>query len=313
LPLISGRALHWKRVVAVAIALALAAPRANAATPEPWARELHRIVALLQYIEEEYDEALEEGLELELREQQKLAAMLVPIASTTGPRGSAFLTRLASIRERIDRSADPVGVSRDCAELAHDIVAVAAIETSPTTPPNIARGRTIFQSVCATCHNHEQLLARPDVAALVPEPPTFLASDLMNHLSPFRAFNFLSFGIPGTAMAPFESALSESDRWSVAFYLQALRHPPCEAARPKEPLARTATMTDQDIVAEHGEAGLACLRWAPSPTTSAPPAMDLLRGATRNVRGLALLAVAALLGLVTAFAVGARRPSPPSL
>ena len=55
-----------------------------------------------------------------------------------------------------------------------------------------------------------------------PAPANFIDPERMAGLSPFKAFNTASFGVEGTAMASF-AALSEEQRWQVAFYVMSLR------------------------------------------------------------------------------------------
>ena len=55
-----------------------------------------------------------------------------------------------------------------------------------------------------------------------PPPANFTDGEFMAGLSPFKAFNAVSFGVENTAMASF-AALSEEQRWQVAFYVLSLR------------------------------------------------------------------------------------------
>jgi high-affinity iron transporter len=55
-----------------------------------------------------------------------------------------------------------------------------------------------------------------------PRPANFTDPERIGGLSPFKAFNAASFGIEGTAMASF-AALSDEQRWQVAFYIFSLR------------------------------------------------------------------------------------------
>jgi high-affinity iron transporter len=55
-----------------------------------------------------------------------------------------------------------------------------------------------------------------------PEPADFTDPDRMAGLSPFKVFNTATYGIEGTAMASF-AALTEEQRWQVAFYVLSLR------------------------------------------------------------------------------------------
>lgn len=63
-----------------------------------------------------------------------------------------------------------------------------------------------------------------------PAPADFTDPNVMNGLSPFKAFNVISFGVEGTAMPNF-SALTEEERWQAAFYVLSLRFTAAEAAQ----------------------------------------------------------------------------------
>jgi high-affinity iron transporter len=113
-----------------------------------------------------------------------------------------------------------------------------------------------------------------------PRPANFLDAELMQGLSAFKAFNTTSFGIQGTGMPNF-SALGESERWQVGFYILSLRFSSQQSARGKklfeakklpEQFTRVptmATITDGELLAklrsffpsaEDAEAVLAYLR-----------------------------------------------------
>ena len=55
-----------------------------------------------------------------------------------------------------------------------------------------------------------------------PVPANFTDAEFMSGLSPFKALNAISFGVENTAMASF-AALSEDQRWQLAFYVLSLR------------------------------------------------------------------------------------------
>jgi high-affinity iron transporter len=70
-----------------------------------------------------------------------------------------------------------------------------------------------------------------------PPPANFTDAEFMAGLSPFKAFNAISFGVENTAMASF-AALSEEQRWQVAFYVLSLRFAP-ESAQAGRVLLQT--------------------------------------------------------------------------
>src|SRR5690606_1886036 len=100
----------------------------------------------------------------------------------------------------------------------------------------------------------------PGAARLDPAPTDFTDEDVMLGLSPARAFNALTDGIEGTAMVPF-SHLPAHERWSLAFYVVALRHAENSAGSAgKAPedltLADLAEMNDADLLSWLQERGV---------------------------------------------------------
>src|SRR4029077_4032434 len=72
---------------------------------------------------------------------------------------------------------------------------------------------------------------------------------------PYRVYNPPPFGVPGTAMASFES-LSASDRWALAFYVLRLGHEGEKARGPATlTLADQAARTDTEVLAALAAAG----------------------------------------------------------
>ena len=70
-----------------------------------------------------------------------------------------------------------------------------------------------------------------------PLPANFTDPERMAGLSPFKGFNTASFGVEGTAMASF-AALSEEQRWQVAFYVMSLRFSREQAASRRSPIGK---------------------------------------------------------------------------
>ena len=81
-----------------------------------------------------------------------------------------------------------------------------------------------------------------------PLPANFTDPERMAGLSPFKGFNTASFGVEGTAMASF-AALSEEQRWQVAFYVMSLRFTREQAASGEALLAAKKLPTDLTSVA----------------------------------------------------------------
>src|SRR5687767_14943643 len=95
------------------------------------ARAWQRLVGILQYLQTDYPEAVESGSAFELAEQKQFIGEALLAAAELGEAGQSFAPRLESLRERILRSADPEGVSRDSGALIEDLVVAGGLARSP--------------------------------------------------------------------------------------------------------------------------------------------------------------------------------------
>ncbi|HYX91811.1 MAG TPA: FTR1 family protein [Myxococcaceae bacterium] len=245
--------------VALAVACLLSAFPA-AAEDGTAATGWNRLVGLLQYLESDYPAAVASGSEFEIREQNAFIDEAVVMAQGLGPSGSSFLPRLERLRARIREAKDPAGVQRECAQLIEDLVAAGGLARSPRHTPDLQGGQTLYAQLCATCHASDGSANVPIAATLAPKPANFRDPEVMGPLTPYKAFNAISFGVKGTAMAPFADALEEKDRWALAFYVFTLRHPRCDRAPPKTTLEKLATSGDDALAAEFGAERVPCLR-----------------------------------------------------
>jgi high-affinity iron transporter len=243
-------------LLSLLLSLPLAA-RAEEAASE--GRTWHRLVGILQYLQADYPAAVESQSDFELAEQRSFMAEALTAAKEIGPGAQAFLPRLQSIQERVNQHTDPEGVSRDCGALVEDLVLAGGLARSPRHPPDLKLGEKVYQAACAACHGADGKAGLPIGDTMEPRPASFHDADIMAGLTPYKAFNTTSFGVPGTAM-PGYPTLTEDERWSVAFYLFTMRQPPCEGTAPSASLEKLANATDPELAQAHGDQSVACLR-----------------------------------------------------
>jgi high-affinity iron transporter len=93
-------------------------------------------------------------------------------------------------------------------------------------------------------------LAATEVAALLdPRPLAFTNEERRQTLSPYRIYNALTLGVPGTAMPAFDS-LSPAERWDLAFYVLRLGHAGEASRGPVSiTLADLSARSDADVLA----------------------------------------------------------------
>jgi high-affinity iron transporter len=256
---------------------------AAAADPGVTARQAQRLVAVLQYVASDYPAAVESGSKLELEEQRAFLEEATELAKGLGH--DEWLARLSSIDRRVEAQADPVAVAKDATALAEEVVTATGIVRSPKAPPDLARGKTLFDQQCASCHGEDGAAKTPIAEKLDPQPASFREGPRIDGLTPFRVFNTTLYGVKGTAMPPFPQ-LSDEERWAVAFHVLSLRHAGrCTGDPPRVSLEILANGSDESLAKAHPGA-VACLR-------TKLPALDLgaqilmAKGAVREAVRLA--------------------------
>jgi len=243
-------------LLALLLATSLLAPSRQAAADEDgW----HRVIGILQYLEADYPAAIESQSEAEMEEQRAFIADVVSGVRELGEPAASTLPKLEALKETIERGEDPDGVSKACGELIEKLAALGGVVRSPRNPPDLKHGAALYAQHCASCHAADGSADIPLAATMSPPPANFHDAGIMGALSPYKAFNTIGFGVPGTAMPGFPS-LNEADRWSLAFFVHTLRQPLCTGGAPRLSVRELAASSDDALVAAHGADALACLR-----------------------------------------------------
>lgn len=225
------------------------------ATASPWAR----LAGLLQYLEGDYPAAVSSKNDAELAEQAGFADEALEAARALGPEAAPLLPRLEAIAARVKQHADPEGVSRECAALAKEAIALGHVVQAPRRPPDLELGQKLWEKTCRTCHGSDGRADTDLAKTLKPAPANFQDPERMETLTPYKAYNTTAFGLRGTAMAAFPD-LSDDERWALAFYLFTFRQHGCGGEPPKASLEQLATLTDGQLAGVFGAEAVPCLR-----------------------------------------------------
>lgn len=221
------------RPILIAIAgLALLTTPARADEREEQAR---RSIHLLEYIAADYAGAVEHGRvvsDVEYREQLDFAASVREQLRTLGVAGEDPLAiSLARFEQMLlaRAAADPVATeARALATTTRERFGVRAV---PGRPPDLAKGASLYQAQCASCHGAEGHGDGPAGRNLEPPPANFRDATRATALSPFALFSTISYGIADTGMAGFATTLDEATRWDLAFYVGSLGFEPAQVER----------------------------------------------------------------------------------
>ncbi len=254
----------WLRVGAVVLGVCSLVPLAGFAradlgdSPEV---EAQRLVHVLGYVAGDYGGAVQNGAVVAPSEYAEQLALLdeagriaVKLAAAPHADSADVVAEVGAVRALVEKKALEGEVEARAKAARSSIAALYRLSESPPSPPDAARGEALFKQNCVDCHGSTGKGDGPKAAELTPKPASFHNPDVADALSPYRVFTTVRFGISGTAMVPF-TALSDRDRWDIAFYVLGLRHGVSPASdAPLYALSELAARTDAELARDLGSA-----------------------------------------------------------
>src|SRR5438105_2840908 len=245
------------------LSLTLVAAAARAQPGE--AQSLRRVVALLDYVAGDYARAVgEHGEILSEAEHVEQIGFVEDAArelrADVNGRGEDLARRLDVLAREVADRAPPAEVARAARAVRDEIVQRFNVVLLPQHAPDPGRGARVYAQACAACHGVD---GHPNLALELPtKPPDFRTE--AGSLTPQRIFSAATYGVPKTAMPAFDSALSDEERWDVAFFILSLAHPApsprglelARAALAPTRYADLAALSDDDLRRRLGAAGL---------------------------------------------------------
>ena len=217
---------------AVGFALLVICHLGLGAAPAAAADEARRLVALLDYLGSDYKNAVRDGKivsEDEFQEMQEFAKrsleLLVQLKKEEQGDKAGIEQDLKTLAKHVENKADAKAVAALAQRTKEKLITAYKIIPYPRRLPALADGKKLYLENCAQCHGETGKgdgTGRESMNPKTPLPANFTDPERIGGLSPFKAFNTATFGIEGTAMASF-AALSEEQRWQVAFFVFSLR------------------------------------------------------------------------------------------
>lgn len=219
----------YRVVIALVFSFLLVHPRAYG-SEDLSGKSPRLLVHLLDYLVTDYAGAVKGGKVLsasEYREQQEFAHTALELSRTlpqiqASPEIQGMVEQLNNL---IAQKADPAQVASLARQAADKVIAVAHIPLAPTLWPDQKAGQALFERSCVACHGLDGRGHGPAAKGLSGPPPDFLDEKDMSQMSPFKAYNAIRLGVPGTPMPSFPS-FTDIEAWDMAFYVVAFRYQP---------------------------------------------------------------------------------------
>lgn len=256
--------------VVLSILLSVFARDAAADAGDPPEVEARRLVHVLGYVAADYGGAVASGVvknESEYEEQRsllgdaaKIAARLPTPEAAKGSEPVDLPKLVAKVSGLVDAKGSEADVAAAAGSARAAIIAAFKLAEAPSSAPNAARGKALYNEHCATCHGQDGHADTQRAATLSPRPANFHDPNIGDQLTPFRAASTVRFGVSGTAMVPF-TFLSDAEQWDLAFYVVGLRRAASSqggsSSSPTYALAELAARSDKQLREELRAAGVA--------------------------------------------------------
>src|ERR1700754_111764 len=225
--MITVRVRKILRSLVAALALALvgtgAAPAQDAATtvPQTW--------QMLDYLATDYAGAVKDGAVIspsEYAEMREFAATARARLQSLPPNAESakLLAQGDALIAAVEAKASPAQVATQAHALADALLVAYPVPTAPERTPDVARGASLYQQVCAVCHGAQGHGDGPAGLNLSPRPVDFTLQERADQRSALSLYEVISQGVDGTPMVGFAGQLSSEDRWALAYYVGSLAY-----------------------------------------------------------------------------------------
>ena len=209
------------------------------------------------------------------------------------PAKVALLTKADGFVAAVDRKESPAKIRALADDLGDGLLKAYPVALAPAHVPDLARGASLFNETCASCHGEKGDAKTPAAAQLDPPPIAFVDRARADQRSPFALYQVIGHGIPGTAMVSF-SNLPAQDRWDLAYCVSRFAYPASLASEGKQiwqsdpqvrnmipDLAALSSLTEEQLAAKIGDSGapavLAYLRANPGALAPQASPLSLVR------------------------------------
>lgn len=218
--------ISLQRAIAIFLLCLLPGLPSFASSSDPAQDKATQIWQLLDYMAVDYAGAVangqiaDAGEYAEMQEFSQAAQRL--LAELPDKTEKARLQEQAQKLQAAVAARAPAAEVADVARgLAAQLLAAYPVPLSPSKAPDLQHGATLYKAQCASCHGAEGKGDGPLAAQLDPPAIAFTDRERARERSVFSLHQSITRGVEGTAMPAF-TALSDDDRWALAFYISTM-------------------------------------------------------------------------------------------
>tara|TARA_R110002073_G_scaffold36281_1_gene105622 strand:+ start:1750 stop:3669 length:1920 start_codon:yes stop_codon:yes gene_type:complete len=187
------------------------------------AKNIDRLIQLIDYVGIDYQEAISNSEIInasEYAEMLEFSATIEMSASklTASPAAASIQIQANQLKKLIGEKASTDQVMMLTSLMRSTIIKSYDLAVTPDREPDLQRGKILYKESCAACHGQEGSGNGPLAEGLEPRPTNFRDLSRYSQRSLYGLFNTITYGVEGTAMGDF-STLTNTDRWDLTAYL----------------------------------------------------------------------------------------------
>lgn len=235
------------------------------ANPVPAGNQPQTLVHILDYIAQDYHNAVQNGEIIneneytEMLEFSQSARNLYPTIriETDAKTDSTIKANLNILEKLVINKSNFEEVSSVARSIRKEVIRITGMKIAPNQWPNLATGKNLFAKHCQSCHGINGKGDGPLSAGLEPAPSNF-HTQVMEGMSPFQVYNTVRLGLDGTAMRAF-TELTEQEVWDISNYVISLRYQSTKKAKTQFEGLDKLTLEDVSSLSDDELAEKLCL------------------------------------------------------
>ena len=187
------------------------------------AKNIDRLIQLIDYVGIDYQEAISNGQIINASEYAEMVEFAATIEMSTGkltasPAAASLQLQANQLKKLIGEKASTDQVMVLTSLMRLTIIKSYDLAVSPDRAPDLLRGEILYKETCAACHGQKGDGNGPLAQGLEPQPTNFRDISRYAQRSLYGLFNTITYGVEGTGMGDF-STLTNTDRWDLAAYV----------------------------------------------------------------------------------------------